>query len=149
MYPSREDIFSIACNVLDTMIHIEAAPSQDSLQTGTAGDITGCIQISGAWKGAVILQSTEQFARHAAAQMFSVAEEDVTAADMQDVMAEITNMIGGNIKSQIPSPSYLSLPRVTNGDDLSLDLTCSKDINNVSVDVQSQPLHIVLREAIE
>ena len=147
MYPSTEDIFTIAHNVLDTMIHVEAVLSEASPLDALPGELTGCIQISGAWQGAVILQSSERFARQAASQMLSLTEEEVTLADMQDVMAEITNMIGGNIKSQVPGPSYLSLPCVTTGNHFSFHLANSKAVNGVSFEVENESLCILLREA--
>ena len=147
MYPSTEDIFTIAYNVLDTMIHVEAVISDASPLDALTGELTGCIQISGAWQGAVILQSSERFARQAASQMLSLTEEDVTLADMQDVMAEITNMIGGNIKSQVPGPSYLSLPCVTAGNNFNFHLANSKAVNGVSIEVENESLCILLREA--
>ncbi len=58
--------------------------------------MTGCIQISGAWQGAVILQCSEGFARNAASRMLCLEDEDITSADIQDSFAELTNMIGGN-----------------------------------------------------
>ena len=146
MYPSTEDIFNIAHSVLDTMLHVEAAPRESS-STAVDEDVTGCIQISGAWRGAVILQSSEDFARQAASQMLSISREDVTRADMQDVMAEITNMIGGNIKSQVPGPSYLALPSVTTGGNFSFHLANSKAVKDVALEVEQQPLRILLREA--
>ena len=38
----------------------------------------------------------------------------------QDTVAELTNMIGGNIKSLFPGSSHLSLPTVTDGTDFRL-----------------------------
>ena len=40
---------------------------------------------------------------------------DVTEVDQQDVASELVNMIGGNLKSLLPGPSFLSLPTIVSG----------------------------------
>jgi chemotaxis protein CheX len=47
-----------------------------------------------------------------AATMFDTQPEVVTDAEVVDALGELTNMIGGNIKSLLPAPSQLSLPMV-------------------------------------
>lgn len=90
----------------------------------TDGDdrIAGCIQISGQWQGVVLLQATHGFSSLAASQMLATPPHELTWSDRQDTMAELTNMIGGNIKSLVPGPSYLSLPSVTMGKDFDIRL---------------------------
>ena len=77
----------------------------------------GVIQISGAWEGAVAVQCSERAARQAACTMFGLAEADVTLADLQDALGELTNMTGGNIKALLPEPCHLGLPVVVEGQD--------------------------------
>ena len=147
MIPSSEDIFSIAQNVLDTMVKVESSMEFDSALEQASSHVTGCIQISGGWQGAVVLQTTDGFARNAAARMLRLELEELTGEDIQDAMAELTNMIGGNIKSQVPGPSYLSLPTVTTGADFNFRLAHSHPVNEVTLEVESEPLRIVLCES--
>jgi chemotaxis protein CheX len=111
--------------------------------------MTGCVQISGTWRGAVVIQTTEGFVRHAAHEMLDIAESEVTTADMEDTLAEITNMIGGNIKSQVPSPSYLSLPSVTTGHDFNFRLTGAEIVSQLPMSSHAQPLTVLICEARE
>lgn len=147
MIPSSEDIFSIAQNVLDTMVKVESFIQPDCPLAEGGSHVTGCIQISGAWQGAVVLQTTDEFARNAASRMLCIEWDDLSSADIQDAMAELTNMIGGNIKSQVPGPSYLSLPSVTTGADFDFRLAHSHAVNNVTLEVECEPLRIVLCES--
>lgn len=147
MIPTSEDIFSIAQNVLDTMVKVESSVLPVCSAPEGRNHVTGCIQISGAWQGAVVLQTTDGFARNAASRMLCIELSDLTGADIQDAMAELTNMIGGNIKSQVPGPSYLSLPTVTTGADFDIRLAHSHPVNDVTLEVESEPLHIVLCES--
>jgi chemotaxis protein CheX len=73
------------------------------------------VHISGGWNGVVLFWPTESFANQAAAILFAMPLENVTPADAQDCMAELGNMLAGNLKSLLPGPSSLSLPTVTCG----------------------------------
>ncbi len=109
-----EEVLSIVENVFTTMLgsSVELAADADLTEHSP---VTGCVQISGEWTGAVLVQTTGKFASFAASQMFAIDEAAVQKNDCQDTMAEIANMIGGNIKSLVPGPSSLSLPTVTTG----------------------------------
>ncbi len=47
--------------------------------------------------------------------MFDAAVEDVSPADVLDAVGELVNIVGGNLKGMLPSPTGLSLPSVTDG----------------------------------
>lgn len=149
MLPTSDDIYWIAQNVLDTMVQVQSTPDEPRPIDDVLGHVTGCIQISGTWKGAVVLQTTQGFARSAASHMLRIDDQEVTAEDIQDAMAEITNMIGGNIKSQVPGPSFLSLPTVTTGNDFDFRLVKSHTVNDVTLDVENEPLRILLCESLQ
>jgi chemotaxis protein CheX len=78
------------------------------------------IQISGQWMGSVVLSLSSDVARASAVVMLKMAEQDITSIDMEDVAAELVNMIGGNLKSMLPGPSFLSLPTIVSGSDFGL-----------------------------
>ena len=80
------------------------------------GDLTvGCVTVTGAWQGRVLLACPAQLARMAAAAMFDLPAEQLDDREVADALGELTNMVGGNIKSLIPGPSRLSMPAVTVG----------------------------------
>ena len=80
------------------------------------GDLTvGCVTVTGAWQGSVLLACPAQLARMAAAAMFDLPAEQLDDREVADALGELTNMVGGNIKSLIPGPSRLSMPAVTVG----------------------------------
>jgi chemotaxis protein CheX len=54
-----------------------------------------------------------------AAAMFSTEPCKTSVGDMQDALAELVNMIGGNIKALLPDGCFLSLPAVVEGGDYS------------------------------
>ncbi len=145
----NSDILAITQNVLETMVNMGVCEGEIADAWEEEDRMTGCVQISGTWRGAVVIQTTESFVRRAAHEMLKIAECDVTAADLEDTLAEITNMIGGNIKSQVPSPSYLSLPSVTTGHDFNFRLTGAEIFSQMPMNSHDQPLTVVICEAKE
>ena len=77
-----------------------------------ASNVESCVQITGAWIGLVAINCPESLAHKIAETMFQLAPGSAGQEELQDAMGEITNMIGGNIKSLMPPPCHLSLPIV-------------------------------------
>jgi CheY-specific phosphatase CheX len=75
--------------------------------------LAGCVHITGKWEGAVTLDCPMDLAQKVASIMFKMADDEITEDLIQDALGELTNMTGGNIKSLLPEPCYLSLPVVT------------------------------------
>jgi chemotaxis protein CheX len=69
------------------------------------------VEIHGEWDGAVTLEMSPAAARNAARTMLTLDEVD--HEDVLDALGELVNMIGGNIKSLLPSGSTLGLPMVS------------------------------------
>ena len=114
-------IEQIAQSVFSTMLNIDLArvdepvPPDQELLLAT-------VHIAGQWTGSVVMALSQQVARDSAAAMFQFAGTDVTAADQQEVASELVNMIGGNLKSLLPGPSFLSLPTIVSGHDFGLQV---------------------------
>lgn len=147
---SSEEIVAITQNVMGTMF--ELCPMNDEVHSGEleSGEaFTGCIQISGAWQGAVVIQGTPELAKIIAGHFFEIDSGRVTEADIRDAVAELTNMIGGNIKGQVPSPSFLSIPSVTTGSDFDFHLAGASILSQVIVTCDGELMRIRLCEAVE
>ena len=111
MSVTAEDIARIAADVWRDVLSQEIGPAE----TATAGELTGCIQITGAFRGAVVLIVPRGVARAAAVAMFAMEEAGIGADEERDAIGELTNMIGGHVKSMVASPSQLALPAVVPG----------------------------------
>ena len=75
--------------------------------------LAGCVHISGEWEGVVALDCPHELAKKAASIMFQLSEDEVAPDLIQDALGELTNMTGGNLKSLLPEPCFLSLPAGT------------------------------------
>lgn len=117
MSVTAEDLARITADVWRDVLSQEIGPADAS----DAGELTGCIQITGAFRGAVVLTVPRSVARTAAAAMFALDEPAIGADEERDAIGELTNMIGGHVKSMVAGPSYLALPAVVPGSDHCLD----------------------------
>jgi len=148
---AAEEIGQLTQDIFSTMLQfdvtsVEAESLVDTALTSDEPRLTACVQIAGAWKGAVVFDAPSTFARQAAAVMFDIAAADATAGDVQDALAELVNMIGGNLKTLLPGPSFLSLPAVTEGNDYSLSVPGSRQVSRVRFDCRGDLLDVVLLE---
>lgn len=77
--------------------------------------VTGVVDITGAWQGKVLVETTRSHARVAAARMFAVESSSLDEAEVGDALGELTNMVGGNVKGLLLVLTRLSLPSVLDG----------------------------------
>lgn len=117
MSVTADDLARIITDVWRDVLVQEAAQAP-AAQTG---ELTGCIQITGAFRGAVVLIVPRQVARNSAAAMFALDEPAIGGEEERDAIGELTNMVGGHVKSMVASPSQLALPAVVPGCDHCLD----------------------------
>ena len=110
-----DDIASIAEDVWSSFLslYLDDADEADELSADDA--LTGSIAVSGEWHGTVYVELSADHAVAAAEAMFQADAGSLTAGEVRDALGELTNMVGGNIKSLLPAPSRLSLPQVTDG----------------------------------
>jgi chemotaxis protein CheX len=70
------------------------------------------VSITGSWHGHVVYASSAAAARQAAAAFLAMAPEEVGQEDISDVLGELANIVGGNVKAMLPPGCFLSLPQV-------------------------------------
>lgn len=125
-----DSLFPIVQFTWETLLQLPV-DEQGGEQTDTSTNAwAGVITIGGAWEGAVAVQLPESLGRQAACILFSTAETAVTSQDVQDALAELTNVVGGNLKAILPPPCKLGLPVVLEGDDYRIWLP--KDVTPIS-----------------
>src|SRR5262245_33704720 len=115
------DIEQIVQSIFSSMLGMEAVRASEG-EPELQERVLGTIQITGAKSMSVILGVCDNVARAATAAMLQLPLADVSDNDARDVVAELVNMIGGNLKSVLPGPCFLSLPTVVAGQDLGLQV---------------------------
>ena len=115
---TEEQILAITQDVWESflVLHLEPHPLGEAAPPLAGPTVTGCVHITGEWDGSVFLQVGADHAQAAAEAMFGADPGSLSESEVSDALGELTNMVGGNIKSLVPAPSKLSLPSVSEGE---------------------------------
>ena len=68
------------------------------------------VAIRGTWEGHVMVTCSEVQARNLAAAFLAMTPDEVPEEDVADVLGELANIVGGNVKSMLPEGCVLSTP---------------------------------------
>ena len=139
----EEEILEITETTWQSLLGLDIQPRALPATMGPAeGHLTGKVEISGAWTGAVLLHGSRDLAASAAAVIFATEAGAGSEQDSFDAMYELTNIIGGNIKSLLPEPCQLSLPCVEATTDEHLQILGMEKVSELVFDCQGQPLFV-------
>lgn len=139
----QSDIEQIVQSICTTMLNLEMVRIETPSPTDERS-LVAAVQIAGAWMGSVVLELSPEFARAATAAMLQLPEADVGPSDVQDVAAELANMVGGNLKSLLPAPSFLSLPTIVSGRELGWEVHDALLVDDVSLAAEHGTLRVRL-----
>jgi len=108
--------------VFDTMLSMPIeASDQDCQQTQDGKRIVGSVGFAGKVLGNVSIHVNEDFARLITAAMLGMELDEIEAdEEIHDVIGELSNMVGGDIKSRLCDEDLqceLSIPSITSGSD--------------------------------
>ncbi|MCA9619021.1 MAG: chemotaxis protein CheX [Myxococcales bacterium] len=108
-----EHLAEVVRGVFEQMLSLDAilVGEHDPTDIG----VTATIHISGKWSGVVTISASECLARRMASAMFEMESDELSEEEVVDAFGEMTNIIGGNIKSVVADAGALSLPIVTMG----------------------------------
>lgn len=122
----REVVELVTSAMLQGTSEPSARPAPSEI--GTDELWTARVRITGTFNGAVSLVCTRSFARRAVRRMTrSPATEPVTDDDARDALAELANVIAGNVKALlqvVEEPNHLSLPTVGEPVDRECEVIC-------------------------
>lgn len=116
------ELTQIVESVFQTMLNLDVAKCGSPWFPG--GDrLTSFVHLSGTWNGAVLLECSRGQACRFAGRFISAQTPGSVDDVVRAVLAELANMIGGNLKCVIAPGIHLSMPSVVDGSDYSL-LVC-------------------------
>jgi chemotaxis protein CheX len=84
-------------------------PTYDDSQPS---EVHSSVSISGSWTGHVVYATSMVAAKNAAAAFLAMEADEVSSEDLSDVLGELANIVGGNVKAMLPPGCFLSLPQV-------------------------------------
>jgi chemotaxis protein CheX len=109
----------IVKSVFETMMSLEVTESETPWFP--SGDrLTSALHLAGDWNGAVLLECGRRQACRFAGRFLSMDPPGTVDDVVRDVLGELANMIGGNLKCILSRGIHLSMPSVVDGSDYSL-----------------------------
>ena len=110
------ELAQIVGSVFETMLGLEVGecgapwfPSVDRL--------TAVVHLAGVWNGAVLLECDRGQACRFAGRFLSMDPPEAVDDVVRDMLGELANMIGGNMKCVMSRGIRLSMPSVVDGSD--------------------------------
>ena len=144
---ATESVGSVAQSVLSTLFEWDSQIVEDATWNPADRTYAGSVHITGTWNGAVILNCSESVTHDAAAHMFSVDFPSDTGHFVEDTVAELVNMVGGNLKALLSEGvCSLSLPTVSSGSHLRVCIPESDQLDQATVQCKSGLLVITVLE---
>ena len=121
----QEDIISMNEEIWAYMLGLTIVTT-DAAENILLGEpsIGACVQLVGAWNGAVRLDCAIALAREAAGCFLGKEAGTTSMDEIRDTVGELANMAAGSVKALLPQPTHISLPAVADGDHY--DLTVRK-----------------------
>jgi CheY-specific phosphatase CheX len=98
------------------MMDLEVAEGWTLPDIPASERMTSAVHLTGDWNGAVLLECDRRQACHFAGRFLSMDTPPAEVDDVvRDVLGELANMIGGNLKCIMTHGIRLSMPTVTDG----------------------------------
>ncbi|MFY9855428.1 MAG: chemotaxis protein CheX [Terracidiphilus sp.] len=128
---SVEMLEQIVGSVFSTMMSLEVSPT--TATWSLSGDrLTSSVYLTGDWNGAVLLDCNPRQACQFAGRILSMDPPEVVDDDVRDVLGELANMIGGNMKCSMTTGVSLSMPTVMEGRDYDMRICGSQVLERVA-----------------
>ena len=111
-------------DVFDTMLSLEAKISEAGAEAIESNRFMGTVKFAGEVVGIVTIQMSYDFARIMTASMQGIESEEVEDdEEIKDLLAELSNIVGGKLKSaytDIGLYCKLTTPSITTGSDFTM-----------------------------
>jgi chemotaxis protein CheX len=120
------EVAQIVESVFENMLGLQTAESE-APWFPSADRMTAAVHMTGDWSGVVLLECDRRQACRFSGRFLSMEPSDTVDDVVRDVLGELANMIGGNMKCVLTRGIRLSMPSVVDGGDYSLRI-CKAEI---------------------
>jgi chemotaxis protein CheX len=109
----KDNLQSIVESVWSTMLGAELTPGApvEVKATATADQPDAAfVEVSGAWEGRITVRLSPGALDSAVTSLLGLSPEEASEEERLDVLKELANMVGGNLKAMMNQPTRLSVP---------------------------------------
>lgn len=117
------------------------APSPEPAESGHRR-WSGCIALSGEWRGAVTVSCIDPLARIVTGAMFGMEADAASDEEIQDAIGEIANLLGGQTKQVLGDRCVLGLPVVIEGDNFEATVPGSHSMVKLHFRCADHPMEV-------
>jgi chemotaxis protein CheX len=150
----KDMVEKVTCRVFDTMLSMDVGVVAQPPSPLNGSRIVGSVGFAGDAVGIVRIHVDPSLARIMTAAMLGMEPDEVEGdEEMHDVIGEVSNMIGGDVKSRLCDsgfPCQLSIPSIISGNDFKieskgwvkhefLNFSCRQHVALVEVYIKSGP----------
>jgi chemotaxis protein CheX len=119
------ELAQIVVSVFEAMLGLQASESETPWFF--SGDrLTSVVHLAGDWNGAVLVECDRGQACRFAGRFLTMEPPETVDDVVRDVLGDLANMIGGNLKPVLTPGIRLSMPSVVDGCDYSLRVCGAK-----------------------
>ena len=112
-------------------------------------DVHSTVSITGNWHGHLVYASSRDAARKAAAAFLAMEPDEVGQEDISDVLGELANIVGGNVKAMLPAGCFLSLPTVVLAPDTASYYPAAERISGLYGVWDGEPVSISMWQSVK
>jgi chemotaxis protein CheX len=116
-----EELEQTIASIFESMLGLTVTPVSSPGPEDT-NRIAATVHFVGSWSAVILLEVSPATACLFAGRFLSMDTPESIDNDVRDVLGELANMIGGNLKSAVAPDATLSIPEVVDGPDFSLRL---------------------------
>jgi len=109
-----EDLTQIMQSAFESMLDLEVSWSA-APWFSSSDRLTAVMHLAGNWSGVVLLECSPELACRFAGRFLSIDPPAVVDDMVRDVLGELANIIGGNLKSALAQGIHLSMPAIVDG----------------------------------
>jgi CheY-specific phosphatase CheX len=117
----RDLVSNAFTNVFSTMLKMTVELRPAGTDVNIPGErVVGSVGFAGKAIGVVYIHVSNEFAQAIAGAMLGMKPADLGTHEVDDVLGEVSNMVGGNLKSSLCDaglPCALTIPSITRGGD--------------------------------
>jgi flagellar motor switch protein FliN len=122
----KDSIATSVAELFDTMLDMEAVPiAEEEVGNLDGRCIIGTLSFAGEVIGNIDIQLTDEASRIVTAAMLGMEPEEIEDdEEIKDVVREVCNIVGGNLKSgfeDVGLQCVISTPSITSGDDFEIE----------------------------
>jgi CheY-specific phosphatase CheX len=128
---------SVFATMMDLDVSVNDTPWSPDLHR-----LTSFVLMTGAWTGAVLIECSRWQACQFAGRILAMDPPDTVDDDVLDVLGELANMIGGNLKSVMRTGVHLSMPSVMDGSDHGLRICGLKVQERLALECADGPFWV-------